>query len=99
MTYAEKVNEEIAISKCGLIGWKHAGGTCRFCEPIKEALTAKDAHYQSKLALMESVVERARYLCYTSKYESLSEVCYECGTYGYGELRDALRKLDEVKNG
>ena len=94
MTDAEKVND---LKKAML---------CLFLEcpvPVAEdvgekaeAVIALVAHYQSKLALMESVVERARYLCYPSKHESPSEVCHECGTYGYGELRDALHKLDEA---
>lgn len=41
----------------------------------------------------DAVISAAEYLVWPPKTESPSEVCPECGTYGYGELRDAFKAL------
>ena len=45
------------------------------------------------LTRLLAVVEAAQYLVAPSRYESPAEVCQACGTYGVGELRDALTAL------
>jgi len=76
------------MSECKHLNFKNEPGfTCADCGEKFEMV-------EERMAKMEKVIEAARYLISKPMHENPSEVCTECGTYGVGELREALAELD-----
>lgn len=97
----QMTNEEFAILNCGLTGWDHKNGTCRFCEPIKEALDSKQVTIDRLTSeLSTTKANNDNYFHESLKLKSqILELAGELSSAQLlsGKLREALEKI--AKNG